>query len=167
MCQSLIAMLFSFTNPVLAMAPSGPSTSWSAESIRQQAAERKPRVISSFPSRRIVEQVELIELNHFYDDLGRHAYDQVVFYEWSPDYRRLHVLAWHLVEKDAARIPRYDPGRKDYYSQWVDRDEQVQRTVRSNSFQETWSQTDPERDNRRVFDEKYRVSFLPAKNRSR
>ncbi|MEM8732831.1 MAG: hypothetical protein AAGG44_01320 [Planctomycetota bacterium] len=115
----------------------------------------------------MAERVALIELNHFYDDLGRHAYDQVVFYEWSPDYRRFHVVHWHLVEKDAARIPQFDPGRRDYYSQWIDRDSRVQRTVRSDRFQETWSQTDPERDNRRFFDEKYRVSLLPAKKWNR
>ena len=30
------------------------------------------------------QRVDLIELNHFYDDSGRHSYDQIIFYEWAP-----------------------------------------------------------------------------------
>ncbi len=51
------------------------------------------------------ETVAMVELNHFYDDLGRHAYDQVIFYEWSEEYCRYHVIAWCLVEDDQSRLP--------------------------------------------------------------
>ncbi len=62
--------------------------------------------------RDVTETVDLIELNHFYDDLGRHAYDQVIFYEWSPDYRRFHVIAWCLVENDLSRMPTRNPKKR-------------------------------------------------------
>ena len=44
------------------------------------------------------EHVALIELNHFYDQTGRHVYDQVIFYERAPETGRFQVRAWCLVE---------------------------------------------------------------------
>lgn len=110
--------------------------------------------------RYVTERVDLIELNHFYDDLGRHAYDQVIFYEWSPDYRRFHVIAWCLVENDLNRLPTRNPGNGEYVVRWHDRDAKIHRDVRSQLYQETWSQVDPERVNKKLLDEKYRASLL-------
>lgn len=109
--------------------------------------------------RDVTEKVDLIELNHFYDDLGRHAYDQVIFYDWSPDYRRFHVIAWCLVENDVSRMPTRNPGNGEYSVRWYDRDAKVRREVRSPLYRETWSQVDPERDNKKLLDEKYRSSL--------
>ena len=64
------------------------------------------------------ESVDLIELNHFYDDLGRHAYDQVIFYEWSEEYCRYHVIAWCLVEDDHLRLPVQLPGGRVTMVRW-------------------------------------------------
>jgi hypothetical protein len=108
----------------------------------------------------VTQRVDLIELNHFYDDLGRHAYDQVIFYEWSPDYRRYHVVAWSLLENDLARMPVHDSHRNEYVVRWYDRDEHIRRSVWSRMYRETWSQTDPERANKKLMEEKYRVSLL-------
>lgn len=111
------------------------------------------------------ERVDLIELNHFYDDLGRHAFDQVIFYEWSPDFRRFHVIAWSLVEGDLHRMPSRVPGSEDTRVQWFDRDAKVNRQVQSKLFRETWSQHDPERANKRLIEEKYRLSLRQAPKR--
>lgn len=105
------------------------------------------------------ERVDLIELNHFYDDLGRHAYDQVIFYEWSPDFHRFHVIAWSLVENDLSRMPAKVPGQAEYSVIWYDRDSKIKREVRSKLYRETWSQFDPERANKKLIDEKYRLSL--------
>lgn len=111
------------------------------------------------------ESVDLIELNHFYDDLGRHTYDQVIFYEWSVEYSRYHVLAWCLVEEDQSRLPVLLPGGREVQVRWYDRDVKRTREVRSKLFRESWTQTDPERENKKLLDEKYRNSLLklPAK----
>lgn len=106
------------------------------------------------------ESVDLIELNHFYDDLGRHTYDQVIFYEWSAEYTRYHVLAWCLVEDDQSRMPVMLPGGREVQVRWYDRDVKRTREVRSKLFRETWTQTDPERENKKLLDEKYRNSLL-------
>ncbi len=115
---------------------------------------------SAGTGRAIHDRVDLIELNHFYDDLGRHQYDQVIFYEWSPDYCRFHVIAWCLVEDDQGRMPKREAGSREYVVRWFDRDSKIQREVRSKLYRETWSQVDPERANKKLIDEKYRVSLL-------
>ncbi len=109
---------------------------------------------------RLKERVDLIELNHHHDDLGRHSYDQVIFYEWSPDYCRFHVIAWYLVEEGKAKRPKRDPGRQDHFVSWYDRDAKVNRVVRSELYRETWGQVDPERANKKLLEEKYRVSLV-------
>lgn len=106
------------------------------------------------------QEVRLIELNHFYDDLGRHAYDQVILYEWSPDYRRYHVIAWSLVEDQLTRFPTYDSHRNVYFVRWYDRDKKVRMAVYSKLYRETWSLTDPERENKALFDERYRTGLI-------
>ncbi len=115
------------------------------------------------PSRRaeIREVVHLIEFNHHYDNLGRHSYDQVIFYEWCAEYKRFHVIAWCLIEKNDQRVPQQLPGSKDYIVRWQDRDCRVTREVRAPLFRETWSKVDPERANKRLLDEKYRLSLTP------
>jgi hypothetical protein len=116
-------------------------------------------------ARAVTETVDLIELNHFYDDLGRHAYDQVIFYEWSPDYRRFHVIAWCLVENDLSRMPTRNPGNGEYVVRWYDRDAKTPREVHSPLYRETWSQVDPERVNKKWLDEKHRTSLIRLPNR--
>ncbi len=115
--------------------------------------------------RDVTETVDLIELNHFYDDLGRHAYDQVIFYEWSPDYRRFHVIAWCLVENDLSRMPTRNACNGEHVVRWYDRDAKVRREVHSPLYRETWSQVDPERVNKKLLDEKYRTSLIRVPQR--
>lgn len=108
----------------------------------------------------IVQRVDLIELNHCHDDQGRHCYDQLVFYEWSPDYRRYHVVAWSLVDNGLARMPTLDRDKQKYLIRWHDRETGRSREIWSPLFRETWSNSDPERANKKLMDEKYRVSLL-------
>ena len=119
--------------------------------------------MSSAGTREISETVDLIELNHYYDDQGRHSYDQVILYEWSHDYSRYHVISWYLVEKNRSRLPFKEAGTTNYVVRWYDRDAKMKRVVRSGMFRETWSiGRDPERANKDYLHEKYRVSLLRA-----
>lgn len=107
----------------------------------------------------ISQQVDLIELNHFYDDLGRHAYDQVIFYEWSPDYRRHDVIAWRLVE----RFEDYPKQNFGVWSvRWLDSETfKIKRLVTSRQFRETISFCrDPERENKQLRDERFRSGLM-------
>jgi hypothetical protein len=89
----------------------------------------------------VVEQVDLVEVNHFYDELGRKVFDQTIFYYWSPDDGRHMVRAWRLVKSDA-QLPQRDWERGGYLSVWQDGD--VLRQIRAAAIRETWTQYDPE-----------------------
>ena len=87
------------------------------------------------------ESVDLIELNHFYDEHGRLVFDQVIFYDWSSADARYNVRAWRLV-KNPAQLPQRDWSTGYFSAMWQD-GEQL-RHVQSQSFRETWTQYDPE-----------------------
>ena len=87
------------------------------------------------------ESVDLIELNHFYDEHGRLVFDQVIFYDWSAGEARYNVRAWRLV-KNPAQLPQRDWRLGGYSAMWQD-GEQI-RYIYSKSIRETWTQYDPE-----------------------
>jgi hypothetical protein len=87
------------------------------------------------------ESVDLIELNHFYDEHGRLVFDQVIFYDWSAGEARYNVRAWRLV-KNPAQLPQRDWRLGGYSAMWQD-GEQI-RYIHSASIRETWTQYDPE-----------------------
>lgn len=115
--------------------------------------------------------VDLIELNHFYDENGRLIFDQVIFYDWKDNVKvystidisevedlttctssdikvenlisRYQVRAWRLV-KSPSQIPTINWSDKvyKYHALWID-GEQI-RYIKSKSIRETWTQYDPE-----------------------
>lgn len=88
-----------------------------------------------------VESVDLMELNHFYDDQGRLVFDQVIFYDWSPDASRYMVRAWRLV-KQPAQLPQRDWQQGGWLAIW--HDGEILRRVQAQSQRESWTQYDPE-----------------------
>jgi hypothetical protein len=93
------------------------------------------------------DKVDVIELNHFYDGDGRRVFDQVIFWQWHADEGVHHVLAWRLW-KSPAQTPWRDWMRGGYLSIWHDGDRL--RAIRARSFRETWTQHDPELDDRQL-----------------
>ena len=87
------------------------------------------------------EEVDLIELNHFYDEHGQHVLDQMLFYDWCGSDGRFHVQAWRLLKR-SAQVPVYSWHDRCFIATWHDGG--VLRVVRSLSFRETWTQHDPE-----------------------
>ena len=85
--------------------------------------------------------VDLIEVNHFYDEHGRLVFDQVIFYDWAATEGRYNVRAWRLL-KEKAQVPRRNFLTGEYETIWNDGD--VLRRVRGQAFRETWTQHDPE-----------------------
>ena len=113
-------------------------------------------------AREVTEHVDLIELNHFHDCLGRHVYDQVIFYEWAPDASRYHVRAWCLIEdKDLVnRRPTKRYSDNLYEVQWQDRDQNLLRIITGKHYRESWTQIDPERANKKLLDERERTVLI-------
>jgi len=99
------------------------------------------------------DQVDLIEVNHFFDEQGRLVFDQVIFYDWSSVDNRYNVRAWRLL-KSTAQIPRRNWNQGVFWAVW--HDGEVLRKVRSKGIHETWTQYDPELLER---------EYLPKENR--
>jgi len=85
--------------------------------------------------------VDVIEVNHVYDDDGRPVFTQQIFWVWSERESRYHVRAWRMV-KEAAQLPRRDHVHGGYVAQWLDG--QTLRAVHALSIRETWTQYDVE-----------------------
>jgi hypothetical protein len=95
----------------------------------------------------VAERVDLIEVNHFYDHCGRLVLDQVIFYDWCDRDCRFQVRAWRLL-KQAVQVPHERTAHGDFVTIWQDGD--VLRKVATPSFQESWTQHDPEQLERRL-----------------
>jgi len=108
------------------------------------------------------EYVDLIELNHFYDQQGRLVYDQVIFYEHAPETGRFQVRAWCLVEdrETLNRRPIKNYQSQLYQVDWFDTDQRIFRKITSRLYRESWTQVDPERANKKLHDERLRVSMV-------
>ena len=106
------------------------------------------------------EQVDLIEVNHFYDDQGRHVFDQMIFYDWSPKQARHMVCAWRLV-KTAAQLPQRNWRDGSYEAVWHDGD--VLRKVKAMTLRESWTQHDPELVEREFLAKEKRRDLAPPK----
>ena len=91
-------------------------------------------LLSILPYETIIsEQVDVVEVNHFYDEKGRHVFDQVIFYDWKCNY---HELAdWRLIKNESQRPVN---GRMLFY------DQDTLRKITARTQRETWTQYDPE-----------------------
>lgn len=99
------------------------------------------------------ERVDLIEVNHFYDDQGRLVFDQLLFYDWSHNDGRYQLRAWRMV-KNNSQLPQRNWQSGGYVATWQDGD--VLRKISAASTRESWTQYDPELTER---------EFLPKEKR--
>lgn len=89
-----------------------------------------------------VDRVDLVEVNHFYDENGKRVFDQLIFYDWRPVQGDYAVRAWRLM-KSEQQYPVKDWRRNEWSVTWTECDFQL-RQVRARCFRETWTQYDPE-----------------------
>lgn len=99
------------------------------------------------------ERVDLIEVNHFYDEQGRLVFDQLLFYDWSHNDGRYQLRAWRMV-KNNSQLPHRNWQTGDYVATWQDGD--VLRKISAPTTRESWTQYDPELTER---------EFLPKEKR--
>lgn len=120
--------------------------------------------ISSKGNHSVDEFVDLIELNHFYDQRGRLVYDQVIFYERAPETGRFQVRAWCLVEdrEYLNRRPVKNYETQLYQVDWFDTDQRLLRKITSRLYRESWTQIDPERANKKIHDERSRIAMIQS-----
>ena len=108
------------------------------------------------------DRVDVIELNHFYDDCGRHVFDQVIFWDFNWRQSRLEVRSWRMVKKES-QLPRIDHGREDAFTLW--NDGSVPREVRAPVLRESWEQYDPELVSREIVPKELRRGLSPEVRR--
>ena len=77
-----------------------------------------------------------VEVNRFYNEQGSLIFTQLIWLDESGV-----VIAWRLV-KTPSMLPALDRPRGEYVVTW--HDGEVLREVRSRSLKETWTQYDPE-----------------------
>ena len=105
----------------------------------------------------VCDSVDLVEVNHFYDEEANPVFDQVIFYDWSDEQNRFQVRAWRLV-KDSAQLPTRDWSTGGYQMIW--NDGQILRSVHAKAMRETWTQHDPEMRERSYFPKEQRRELL-------
>ncbi|MCH2125453.1 MAG: hypothetical protein MK165_11705 [Pirellulaceae bacterium] len=92
----------------------------------------------------LVDRVDLIEINHYFDEKGKQVFDQIIFYDWSPHESRFQVRDWRMLKRPA-QIPHRDWQRNNFVAIWHDPlDGDVLRRVQAASLRETWTRYDPE-----------------------
>lgn len=106
------------------------------------------------------DRVDLVEVNHFYDDVGRHVFDQVIFYDWSPADCRHVVRAWRMVKKPN-QLPQRNWTDNTYTATW--NDGEVLREVRAATMRESWTQYDPELVEREYLPKEKRRELRPVR----
>ena len=99
------------------------------------------------------ERVDVIELNHFYDDRGRLVFDQIIFYDWSVSQSSYQVRDWRLL-KTPAQVPHRTWPDGDFVAVWHDNG--ILRKVEARQLHESWTQYDPELINRAVLPKEQR-----------
>jgi hypothetical protein len=85
--------------------------------------------------------VDLIEINHCYDENGQLVFDQLLYYDWCPKQQRYNVRDWRLLKRPI-QLPRRNPQSGMYVAIW--RDGPVMREVHAKTIRESWTQYDPE-----------------------
>lgn len=101
----------------------------------------------------VTDMVDLVEVNHFYDDQAQPVFDQVIFYEWSDEHNRFQIRAWRLV-KNPSQLPTRNWSTGGYKMIW--NDGSVMRNVQAAAMRETWTQYDPEMRERAYFPKEHR-----------
>ena len=84
--------------------------------------------------------VDVIELNHVYDDRCQIRFHQLIYWRWHVSDRKFHVAHWRMVDEQHY-VARHGLGFRDCYQM---PDFGMRYTVDANSYRETWTQYDRE-----------------------
>jgi hypothetical protein len=92
----------------------------------------------------VEDEVDMFEVNHFFDGDGRLIFDQLIFWEINGEH--YDVVSWRLIKRPE-QMPVSDQ-RGGYVVVW--RDGELMRRVNAATAIETWTQYDPEATSRDV-----------------
>ncbi len=109
------------------------------------------------PATAITQHVDLIEINHYYDDAGKSVFDQLIYYNWDQHANRFNVCAWRLI-KNPNQLPVRQPASGKYMSTW--HDDKLLLVVYADRTMESWTQYDPETMERTFFPKENRPDLI-------
>lgn len=101
------------------------------------------------------DRVDVVEVNHLYDEQGRHVFDQLIWWKWCAAESRYHVLDWRMAGCGKAPIPV----RRNRYWETMWHDGETLRRVRATSYRESWTQCDPELCERQILSPDNRIKL--------
>lgn len=102
----------------------------------------------ALPRATVYDHVDLVELNHFFDGNGKLVFNQVIWWDWSWWHECYLVVAWRI-------CPEAHPWRCYRTSLWVSKWRDASSTphrmrrVTADFYCETWTQHDPELEDRK------------------
>ncbi len=105
----------------------------------------------------VADRADVIEVNHMYDRDAELVFDQIIFWEWRWSEGEYRVIAWRMLKKPG-QFPTRDWPRRGFVSIW--QDGRILRDVRAPFFRETWTQFDPELDDRKIVPQHLRRGLL-------
>ncbi len=103
--------------------------------------------------------VDMIELNHSYDDKGKLMYSQVIAWDWCPQKKAYVVSQWWIVEKEDFSIVRRGDERVVQFSNRLSK---RRICLRTRLYKESHTKVgqDPERLNRAILRDSERVPII-------
>lgn len=104
------------------------------------------------------DRMELNTTDLDYGNGTKSQYVQVIFSNWSPDYRRYHIEAW-MQPKDLPEYPKCVNGK--YVCKW--RNHGGQFHITADLYIETRTTRDPERTQKYMYPESMRLGFTNSK----
>jgi len=106
------------------------------------------------------DHVDLIEVNHHYDENGWLVMDQVIFYQWCATKSRYRVRDWRPL-KSFTQVPTKDFRTGKYITTW--KDGRNYRRITADQFRETWTAYDPELIDSLQSPKQYRKTLIKPK----
>jgi len=107
------------------------------------------------------DKFDKVELNHFYDDQGRHTFDQVIWYDWDHLRNQHKVESWRLV-KSPEILPVLNRNTNKYESLFYDKDAKFHLVI-ADYYIESWTQYDVELVDRENYDKDKRKDLKTSK----
>lgn len=100
--------------------------------------------VGSFPTTLATRTADVVEYNHVHDGRGKHQFDQVIFWQWLSADDGHFCDGWALIRKPSTlAVTKRSSG---YVVTWVSGGQLCR--VRCGGWRETWTQHDPEIEDR-------------------
>jgi len=113
----------------------------------------------------LVDEVDVIEVNHVFDGEGTETFVQAIFWRWRGFEGHYRVVDWRTVrDGNVYPVRRWDRGGV-WVSRWRDDRDRCWREVRAPLFRETWTVYDVEVADREFLPERYREGLSGKKVR--